>query len=217
MSFTTPSSDELLQNRFPLMESKGFLDATEEDEITKLTGKTMLSSESSCAHYGDLDPKDNKTKPNKRRSRASKKTPMILLNANTTNFRALVQQFTGCQSAPSSSFKGPINLNFGGGGSEENDMDVADHQSSIFGYNNFVQNIQADDQVRDQQQQQLEDHERLLSSGSFDGDASLSTYGKPEAYATALENIGAENGNLFHDFPGDFSSNVLPDDDDFTF
>ena len=56
------------------------------------------------------------TKPIRRRSRASKKTPTTLLNANANNFRELVQQFTGCPSAdPLSNLanrKGPVNLNF---------------------------------------------------------------------------------------------------------
>ncbi|KAL8033970.1 hypothetical protein ABFX02_13G190500 [Erythranthe guttata] len=63
-------------------------------------------------------------KPIRRRSRASKKSPATLLNANASNFRALVQQFTGCHSSSSSplspfgimttttNYKGPINLNF---------------------------------------------------------------------------------------------------------
>ncbi|KAL7089739.1 hypothetical protein ACP275_13G201400 [Erythranthe tilingii] len=60
----------------------------------------------------------------RRRSRASRKSPATLLNANASNFRALVQQFTGCHSSSSTSsplspfgmtttnYKGPINLNF---------------------------------------------------------------------------------------------------------
>ncbi|OWM85708.1 VQ motif-containing protein 22 [Punica granatum] len=50
-------------------------------------------------------------KPIRRRSRASKRTPATVLNANTNNFRALVQQFTGCPST-AISFKGPVNLSF---------------------------------------------------------------------------------------------------------
>ncbi|KAF3450043.1 hypothetical protein FNV43_RR06122 [Rhamnella rubrinervis] len=55
------------------------------------------------------------SKPIRRRSRASKKIPTTLLNANAKNFRSLVQQFTGCPST-SMSFRnqrGPVNLNFG--------------------------------------------------------------------------------------------------------
>ncbi|MBA0769876.1 hypothetical protein Gotri_018567 [Gossypium trilobum] len=38
--------------------------------------------------------------PVRRRSRASRRTPTTLLNTDTTNFRAMVQQFTGGPSAP---------------------------------------------------------------------------------------------------------------------
>ncbi|KAE9594284.1 hypothetical protein Lal_00001214 [Lupinus albus] len=62
---------------------------------------------------------NNVSKPIRRRSRASKRTPTTLLNANTTNFRALVQQFTGCPSTTTMSslivHKGPITLNFKNG------------------------------------------------------------------------------------------------------
>lgn len=55
------------------------------------------------------------SKPIRRRSRASKKTPTTLLNANANNFRALVQKFTGCpkDSLSLADQKGPLNLNFG--------------------------------------------------------------------------------------------------------
>ncbi|KAF8080014.1 hypothetical protein N665_0982s0016 [Sinapis alba] len=48
-------------------------------------------------------------KPTRRRSRASRRTPTTLLNTDTANFRAMVQQFTGGPSAmafgsPSSGF-----------------------------------------------------------------------------------------------------------------
>ncbi|KAK7319243.1 hypothetical protein RJT34_03961 [Clitoria ternatea] len=54
-------------------------------------------------------------KPIRRRSRASKRTPTTLLKANTSNFRTLVQQFTGCPTntpPPLAIHKGPITLNF---------------------------------------------------------------------------------------------------------
>ncbi|OIV91647.1 hypothetical protein TanjilG_26500 [Lupinus angustifolius] len=65
---------------------------------------------------------NNVSKPIRRRSRASKRTPITLLNANTTNFRALVQQFTGCPNTTMSSLsihKGPITLNFKNGSSRQ--------------------------------------------------------------------------------------------------
>ncbi|KAF7124976.1 hypothetical protein RHSIM_Rhsim12G0015000 [Rhododendron simsii] len=40
------------------------------------------------------------SKPIRRRSRASRRTPTTLLNTDTTNFRAMVQQFTGGPTAP---------------------------------------------------------------------------------------------------------------------
>ena len=40
------------------------------------------------------------SRPIRRRSRASRRTPTTLLNTDTTNFRAMVQQFTGGPSAP---------------------------------------------------------------------------------------------------------------------
>lgn len=72
------------------------------------TSSPKLSPLSSSS--GGLFPRASIGKP--RRSRASKKAAATtLLTADATNFRALVQQFTGCHSGPPS-HKGPINLNF---------------------------------------------------------------------------------------------------------
>lgn len=56
----------------------------------------------------------------RKRCRASKHTPSTFLIAKPCDFRALVQQLTGCQSADSS-YKGPINLNFGAADQEHHD------------------------------------------------------------------------------------------------
>ncbi|XP_050230832.1 VQ motif-containing protein 22 [Mercurialis annua] len=40
------------------------------------------------------------SRPVRRRSRASRRTPTTLLNTDTSNFRAMVQQFTGAPTAP---------------------------------------------------------------------------------------------------------------------
>ncbi|XP_027332956.1 uncharacterized protein LOC113847855 [Abrus precatorius] len=48
-----------------------------------------------------LSPEGRVSKPIRRRSRASRRTPTTLLNTDTTNFRAMVQQFTGGPTAPS--------------------------------------------------------------------------------------------------------------------
>lgn len=59
-------------------------------------------------------PKSSVGKPVRRRSRASKKAPTTLLKADASNFRALVQQFTGCRGPTPllRAYKGPVNLNF---------------------------------------------------------------------------------------------------------
>lgn len=94
---------------------EGFCDATVVTSTTSsgpCTRTTILSQSSS---YTNPKPNSNASKPIRKRSRSSKRTPITLLNANTTNFRALVQQFTGCPSSATMSFgvhKGPITLNF---------------------------------------------------------------------------------------------------------
>uniref|UniRef100_A0A7N0UCU5 VQ domain-containing protein n=1 Tax=Kalanchoe fedtschenkoi TaxID=63787 RepID=A0A7N0UCU5_KALFE len=62
------------------------------------------------------------TKPARKRSRASRRTPTTLLSTNTSNFRAMVQQFTG----------GPSALGFGIGDAIDHPQPrrVADHQMS---------------------------------------------------------------------------------------
>ncbi|KAK8629822.1 hypothetical protein V6N13_078648 [Hibiscus sabdariffa] len=60
-----------------------------------------------------LAPKDRISKPIRRRSRASKTTPITLLNADAKNFRSLVQQFTGCRHrSTADGTRGPVNINF---------------------------------------------------------------------------------------------------------
>ncbi|XP_027348422.1 uncharacterized protein LOC113859980 [Abrus precatorius] len=90
-----------------------FFDAT---VMTTMSSEGVLSPSNSyntSAHK--LTPNINALKPIRRRSRGSKRTPITLLKANTSNFRALVQQFTGCPNTKATSFaihKGPITLNF---------------------------------------------------------------------------------------------------------
>ncbi|KAM0874775.1 hypothetical protein ACQ4PT_037226 [Festuca glaucescens] len=57
-------------------------------------------------------------KPARRRSRASRRAPVTLLNTDTSNFRAMVQQFTGIPSGPygPGGGGGPV-ISFGAGGS----------------------------------------------------------------------------------------------------
>ncbi|KAL6629933.1 hypothetical protein ACP70R_029698 [Stipagrostis hirtigluma subsp. patula] len=54
-------------------------------------------------------------KPARRRSRASRRAPVTLLNTDTTNFRAMVQQFTGIPSGPYGPAGGGPVISFGAG------------------------------------------------------------------------------------------------------
>ncbi|XP_027339244.1 uncharacterized protein LOC113853016 [Abrus precatorius] len=116
----TATTDQWMQfYQQPLMDAlppnrEGFSDAT---VMTTSPTPTMPSESNNILSptSGQLTPKGSVSKPIRRRSRASKRTPTTLLNANTTNFRALVQQFTGCPSTTMSTLgvhKGPITLNF---------------------------------------------------------------------------------------------------------
>ncbi|KAL3523133.1 hypothetical protein ACH5RR_015967 [Cinchona calisaya] len=185
-------------------------------ETTEFRYKTILSPENSCTNYADSNAKDSRTKPTtRRRSRASKKTPMILLNANTKNFRALVQQFTGCQNASSTSFKGPINLNFGGGTEQNLDDHVNQDYRSIRTFNEYHDFYYKshDDDGLEHQQLQLENLQELLYSESYDGDAPFGTSGNSATYATTKDNMAEDSCGILEDFLGDYSSIGLTDDD----
>ncbi|GMI77039.1 hypothetical protein HRI_001373200 [Hibiscus trionum] len=67
---------------------------------TLTTGNAPVSSLGSGLGGGHLSPEGRVGKPVRRRSRASRRTPTTLLNTDTTNFRAMVQQFTGGPTAP---------------------------------------------------------------------------------------------------------------------
>ncbi|KAI9126677.1 hypothetical protein K1719_002273 [Acacia pycnantha] len=88
------------------------------DQVSAMEGLISDVNNTVSSSLSPTSPKavnNNGSRPIRRRSRASKRTPTTLLNANTTNFRALVQQFTGCPSSTAMSFdvyKGPITLNF---------------------------------------------------------------------------------------------------------
>ncbi|XP_058761183.1 VQ motif-containing protein 22-like [Vicia villosa] len=119
----------------PLMEDHHAIETFSDSTVmttNPLPSQTMVMSPTNSYTNNTSDqltPKGgNVSKPIRRRSRASKRTPTTLLNANTTNFRQLVQQFTGCPSTSLSSSslsslgvrKGPITLNFQQGSSKQN-------------------------------------------------------------------------------------------------
>lgn len=92
--------------KYPIAGREGeFLDST--NDMASKPGQSESSSFPGSGSGPGLSPK-----PMRRRSRASKRTPTTVLQANTSNFRSLVQQFTGCPSTSISFNKGPVNLNF---------------------------------------------------------------------------------------------------------
>ncbi|KAK6918041.1 VQ protein [Dillenia turbinata] len=77
------------------------------------TSLALMGSSSSTTH---LTPEGRVSKPIRRRSRASRRTPTTVLNTSTTNFRAMVQQFTGGPTAPFAASNSPasmLNYHFG--------------------------------------------------------------------------------------------------------
>lgn len=117
----TATTDQWMQfYQQPLMDGMAPIEGLSDATVVTTTSPTMssegmLSPSNSYTTHGQLTPKGNAFKPIKKRSRASKRTPTTLLNANTNNFRELVQQFTGRASTAMSPFavhKGPITLNF---------------------------------------------------------------------------------------------------------
>jgi len=67
---------------------------------TTTTTATFHLPNTSPSASTQLGPEGRVGKPTRRRSRASRRTPTTLLNTDTTNFRAMVQQFTGGPNAP---------------------------------------------------------------------------------------------------------------------
>ncbi|KFK39508.1 hypothetical protein AALP_AA3G252900 [Arabis alpina] len=67
---------------------------------TTSTAVTTTTTGETTSTDSRLSPETGRvTKPARRRSRASRRTPTTLLNTDTSNFRAMVQQFTGGPSA----------------------------------------------------------------------------------------------------------------------
>ncbi|KAL4614412.1 hypothetical protein ACB092_07G052400 [Castanea dentata] len=181
MSNTMSSSSELEQFYDQGMDH-GFSDPMA--VTTSVTNSTMVSPNSSSGNHGQLTPK-GVSKPIRKRSRASKKTPTTLLNANTNNFRALVQQFTGCPRA-SISFsnqRGPVNLDFGKG--REENQRVVTSVMGPFGNNYYYQHQQSQSPQHHQlverhqhqqfQQEQLQEQQSMYSFGNINNDVFVAT------------------------------------------
>lgn len=195
---------------------------------TSVTNSTMLSPNSSCATNGQLTPKGNVSKPIRRRSRASKRTPTTLLNANTNNFRALVQQFTGCPNT-SISFrnqKGPVNLDFGKGRDQENQRIVTSVMAP-FGSNYYYhqQSDQSSQQIVEHQrhqfqQQQLLQQQQLQQQSmySFGNDVFVGTSSNPRSNMESVHGFALEADVTLHELTmNSFSSDPHDRNDGYFF
>ncbi|KAB1200572.1 hypothetical protein CJ030_MR0G006933 [Morella rubra] len=151
-------------------------------DATVVTSETVMgTNDSPTATNGCLTPKGTVSKPVRRRSRASKRTPTTLLNANTNNFRALVQQFTGCPSTAISfgNSKGPVNLEFGK--VREGNQRIITPGMGPFGNNHqYRHQSQSPQQLieyqgHQQQQQLLQEQQSTYSYGNFSSDVFVPT------------------------------------------
>lgn len=182
---------------------------------------TMPSSESNSIS-SQLTPKGNVCKPIRRRSRASKRTPTTLLNANTTNFRALVQQFTGCPTTAMSTLgvhKGPITLNFQKGSSEHKIHHNTSTRAVLpFSDRSYHNNNTNNNQLHEvpaslpwqkhQEQQQLPRQQLLQQQSGYSFD-----YVKSSGYSVSTSMDVSDGLLLDNDFSlSDLTMNAFPND-----
>lgn len=164
--------------------------------------------------YTDVIPKSgNINKPVRKRPKASKKAPTTLLKATTTNFRDLVQQFTGCRSARA--YKGPINLNF----AVPTDFNETS-TISLRGYNYYTQKTHEQHQNYQQKlevEKFHEDQEGLFSHNTslVSDDAFLSTFSNPTSEELTLDDLDIDNILLQDLIPEDHFSIGTRINDDF--
>lgn len=156
----------------------GFSDPNTSTIVTTSFTTNNTSSPNNTTSLGSSDVNvqlNPQGKPIRRRSRASRRTPTTLLNASTTNFRSLVQQFTGCHNTKASSFgsqKGPVNLSFG----NQNDHQIIGTSSRIaplgseYMYNqqiiNPVVQQHQGQQWQQRQQQEMYDNTQIISNNN---------------------------------------------------
>ncbi|KAE8720277.1 hypothetical protein F3Y22_tig00020895pilonHSYRG00006 [Hibiscus syriacus] len=118
------------------------------------------------------------SKPIRLRPRVSKRKPTTLLNADASNFRALVQQFTGCPATHvSANRRCPINLNFALGKEHNQQQQTFGNvgQDALFSYSSSGANA-----------------ERILDEFELD-DISLQAFNRDAPYS----NEYANDGNYF--------------------
>ncbi|KAF8412669.1 hypothetical protein HHK36_000637 [Tetracentron sinense] len=166
--------------------------------VTSATTPSPLGTSNSSASSVHLNPEGRVSKPTRRRSRASRRTPTTLLNTDTTNFRAMVQQFTGGPSAPFSSGvqTSATNLNFGFGG-------------RLHHLNPTTIMVPSGYHLQQQQQQQYQQQQYMFSlnnTGSGDGGGGGSGDVFLPRISNSRPNLEISEGFVI----GNMSSHVLP-------
>ncbi|KAK8541683.1 hypothetical protein V6N13_137724 [Hibiscus sabdariffa] len=105
-----------LSNQEPLFGQQAY-DTTVVTTTAAASAVGSVPASSSGGGGGHLSPEGHVGKPARKRSRASRRTPTTLFNTDPTNFRAMVQQFTGGPSFAQGSARpgGPgFGFSFGG-------------------------------------------------------------------------------------------------------
>nr|DAD44015.1 TPA_asm: hypothetical protein HUJ06_002245 [Nelumbo nucifera] len=153
------------------------------------TGSSNSSTNSSTMA---LNPEGRVSRPNRRRSRASRRAPTTLLNTDTTNFRAMVQQFTGIPSTPFSagSQVGTFNFNFGVDNRSYDSITTTATMTIPTGYNHHY--IQQQLQQQHQQQQQPQQQYMFSNINSSD-DAFIHQYNNPRANMAVSDDFLVEH------------------------
>uniref|UniRef100_A0A6N2LDA4 VQ domain-containing protein n=1 Tax=Salix viminalis TaxID=40686 RepID=A0A6N2LDA4_SALVM len=140
-------------------------------------------------------PEGRVAKPIRRRSRASRRTPTTLLNTDTTNFRAMVQQFTGGPSAPFASGSQIHATNFGYAVGVHRQGHHVNHPSPVMvppGYHLQYQQQQQQQQFQQQSQPpppymfSLRNNDTVTntSTAATPGDVFFQRLGNPRAAAS---------------------------------
>ncbi|XVE94293.1 hypothetical protein REPUB_Repub01dG0268600 [Reevesia pubescens] len=174
---TLSSSSEWMQLfRQTIDSSFGFSDATTVNTSSCVTSSSnKLSPPSSSFIAGDqyLTPKGCISKPIRKRSRASKRRPTTLLNADAKNFRSLVQQFTGCRRPSSTSISfgnprsGSVNINFAHG--KEQGYRNTCHDQYVSIAQPFIEtDYSPQSQLQVQQQEEHQQHHGQVSNEEQD-------------------------------------------------
>ncbi|XVF46057.1 hypothetical protein PTKIN_Ptkin02bG0257400 [Pterospermum kingtungense] len=154
------SSSQWMPHYQPTIDTTTVTTSTNTSSCATSGSNYRLSPSSSYVAGEHLTPKSCMSKPIQKRSRASKKTPTTLLNADAKNFRSLVQQYTGCRRRSTSlSFgnpRGPIDINFAFG--KENNYHSNDQVSTsqLFVDQNNVCYGQSQQEGHHQQQHYLQ-------------------------------------------------------------